>query len=216
MANTWIVAHNPVVSKVTSLHERMKRKQPDNVNDGSHALRPGTLLLMKVQLLTFELPDRQNDGIRKIYQFFIERIRVVANSEEDIDAPNKGSNSSTTRITATMGQRDETDDALDGLFATKKRKVTTEDENGASTSASLTAKTAEESVEKAEKPSTSKGKSKRGKAKDETDKVTRGGKGKGKKREVSPVPLEEVAGDDDNDDGHDNESDDVEMKIADS
>jgi len=29
-------------------------------------LRPGTLVLMKVQLLTFELPDRQKSGLRKV------------------------------------------------------------------------------------------------------------------------------------------------------
>lgn len=29
-------------------------------------LCPETLVLMKVQLLTFELPDRQNDGVRKV------------------------------------------------------------------------------------------------------------------------------------------------------
>ncbi len=29
-------------------------------------LHPGTLVLIKVQLLTFELPDQQNDGIRKV------------------------------------------------------------------------------------------------------------------------------------------------------
>ncbi len=32
-------------------------------------LRPGTLVLMKVQLLTFELPDCQNDGVRKVCCF---------------------------------------------------------------------------------------------------------------------------------------------------
>jgi len=56
-------------------------------------LRPRTLVLMKVQLLTFDLPDRQNNGIRKIYQFLIVCIRVVAHSEGDIDIelPDKSS-----------------------------------------------------------------------------------------------------------------------------
>ncbi|KAF8340898.1 hypothetical protein F5887DRAFT_1284197 [Amanita rubescens] len=77
-------------------------------------LRPGTLVLMKVQLLTFELPDRQKSGLRKTYQFLIDRIRVVAHSEGEMEMPDNGNPGFSSRRSQ-LAERDETDDALDAL-----------------------------------------------------------------------------------------------------
>ncbi|KAF8349442.1 hypothetical protein F5887DRAFT_1156523 [Amanita rubescens] len=85
-------------------------------------LRPGTLVLMKVQLLTFELPDRQKSGLRKTYQFLIDRIRVVAHSEGEMEMPDNGNPGFSSRRSQ-LAERDETDDALDALFSSKKRKT---------------------------------------------------------------------------------------------
>ncbi|KAF8340217.1 hypothetical protein F5887DRAFT_1284308 [Amanita rubescens] len=172
-------------------------------------LRPGTLVLMKVQLLTFEVPDRQKDGFRKIYQFLIDRIRVVAISTEEMESPNKSSKSGTSRVTSVIGQRDETDDALDDLFATKKRKVTNENQIAASTSTPPFENTMSKTDTKAEiveppSPTSSKTRGRKGKPKaglkTEPDVKPKGGKGKVKKIEVES----------DNTDG---ETEDVEMGI---
>ncbi|KAF8347515.1 hypothetical protein F5887DRAFT_915780 [Amanita rubescens] len=85
-------------------------------------LRPGTLVLMKVQLLTFELPDRQKSGLRKTYQFLIDHIRVVAHSEGEMEMPDNVNPGFSTRRSQ-LAEHDETDDALDVLFASKKRKT---------------------------------------------------------------------------------------------
>ena len=51
-----------------------------------------------------------------------------------MEIPNRSSDSATNRVATVTGLHEKTDDALDGLFATKKRKVTKDDHNTASTS----------------------------------------------------------------------------------
>ncbi|KAF8328291.1 hypothetical protein F5887DRAFT_1188501 [Amanita rubescens] len=124
-------------------------------------LRPGTLVLMKVQLLAFDLPDRQNDGVRKIY-------RVMAHSE-DVELPDKCSNNKSSQVMSLSTERDDTDDALDALFESKKRKIKDEANNAASSSSTTDC------------GSSTKTKGKRGKAKVDEDvklKVAKLDKGK--------------------------------------
>ena len=101
-------------------------------------LQPDTIVLMKVQLMTFKMPDQDKDGIHKVrlyypafllltdkkaYQFLVECVRVLAHSEDTMEIPDGSSRTSSSRITSLSTEHDATDDVLDNLFASKKLKL---------------------------------------------------------------------------------------------
>ena len=87
-------------------------------------LRPGTLVLMKVQLLTFNFEDQQRNGTRKIYQFLIERLRVLAPSTEDMEAGSHTKPSPTQSLADPLSaKRDTTDEAMEAILPSKKQKL---------------------------------------------------------------------------------------------
>ena len=122
-------------------------------------LRAGTLVLMKVQLLTFEIADQRTEGSKKvgnevhqlstpisqlsqIYQFLTERLHVLAPSDDAIEPRENAKLSPNVSLGDPINaKRDEMDDAFDLVSFSKKQKVTHESESTASSPSSATATT---------------------------------------------------------------------------
>ncbi|KAF8336150.1 hypothetical protein F5887DRAFT_920896 [Amanita rubescens] len=80
--------------------------------------------LVNAKLLQREIVDRRQSDptLGDTYQFLIDHIRVVAHSEGEMEMPDNVNLGFSTRRSQ-LAERDETDDALDVLFASKKRKT---------------------------------------------------------------------------------------------
>jgi hypothetical protein len=123
-------------------------------------LQPGTLVMMKVQLLTFEISNQRADGFKKvrqffarnpiskpevdqIYQFLIERLRDLAHLGEEIEA--RAFVTSAPNVShgdPINAKRDEMDDAFDSFSLAKKPKLITEPHQPAATSTTSAAASA--------------------------------------------------------------------------
>jgi hypothetical protein len=84
----------------------------------------------------------------------------VAPSEEDIEQPDKSSTGKPSQVTSLSTEHDDTDDALDALLESKKRKIKDEREDAGSSSVSAS---------NTEHGSLTKPKLKKGKGKGKTD-----------------------------------------------
>ncbi|KAF8346151.1 hypothetical protein F5887DRAFT_916835 [Amanita rubescens] len=127
MPATRMVAFSEVAAEIDTLHARFKK---ESLPEESVAYRLHVKTWIKPPPFTQDtsgaLLEWRYIERRKCltYQSLIDRIRVVAHSDAEIEMPENGNPGfSSCRNQSAIAKRDETDEALDALFATKKRKV---------------------------------------------------------------------------------------------